>query len=98
MTGQADRFTTMQIQGPWSWLSATRLIADGRYAEAADELAAIGARTEEALARLLAARSLIGGGERAGGEAELSRALMFWESVGAVRHIELAQALMAKSA
>ena len=87
-----------RIEGPWRWLSTARLVADGRYAEAADELGAIGARPEEALARLLTARGLIGGGDRASGEAELRRALRFWESVGAVRLIELADALLAKSA
>jgi class 3 adenylate cyclase/tetratricopeptide (TPR) repeat protein len=98
LTGQADRFAAVQIEGPWRWLAAARLVADGRYAEAADELADIGARSEEALARLLEARSLIGGGDRAGGEAELRPAVAFWESVGAVRHIELADALLARSA
>jgi tetratricopeptide (TPR) repeat protein len=99
LTGRAGRFSAMQrIEGPWRWLSTARLVADGRYAEAADELGAIGARPEEALARLLTARGLIGGGDRASGEAELRRALRFWESVGAVRLIELADALLAKSA
>jgi len=99
LTGRAGGFSAMQrIEGPWRWLSTARLVADGRYAEAADELGAIGARPEEALARLLTARGLIGGGDRASGEAELRRALRFWESVGAVRLIELADALLAKSA
>jgi class 3 adenylate cyclase/tetratricopeptide (TPR) repeat protein len=98
LTGQADRFAAVQIDGPWSWLSAARLVADGRYAEAADALAATGAHTEEALARLLEARTLIGGGDRVGGEAELRPAVAFWESVGAVRHIKLADALLARSA
>ncbi len=98
LTGQADHVAAVRIEGPWSWLSAARLFGDGRYAEAADELGAIGARPEEALARLLAARELIGGGDRAGGEAQLGRVLGFWESVGAVRLIELADALLARSA
>ena len=98
LTGQADRFTAPPVDGPWRWLSAARLVADGRHVDAADALAAIGARPEEALARLLAARGLIGGGDRPGGEAQLRRALAFWESVGAVRHIELADELLARSA
>jgi hypothetical protein len=98
LTGQADRFAVMQVDGPWVWLAAARLVAGGRYVEAADELGAIGALPEEALARLLAARELIGGGDRASGEAELRRALGFWESVGAVLLIELADALLARSA
>jgi tetratricopeptide (TPR) repeat protein len=98
LTGQADKVAAVRIEGPWSWLSAARLFSDGRHAEAADELGAIGARPEEALARLLAARELIGGGDRASGEAQLRRALGFWESVRAVRLIELADALLARSA
>src|SRR5207344_2539910 len=56
LTGQADRFAAVQVEGPWRWLAAARMVADGRYADAADELAEIGARSEEAMARLLAAR------------------------------------------
>src|SRR5207342_1231558 len=44
LTGQADRLAAVKVEGPWGWLSAARLVADGRYAEAADTLAAIGAR------------------------------------------------------
>ncbi|HET7170007.1 MAG TPA: AAA family ATPase [Gaiellales bacterium] len=99
LTGQRDRFAAVQrIEGPWRWLSAAKLIAGGRYAEAADELGAIGSRPDEALARLLHARVLIEAGDRAGGEAELRRALAFWDSVGAGSCISLADALVAKSA
>jgi tetratricopeptide (TPR) repeat protein len=98
LTNQAERFAAVSAEGPWRWLAAARLIAAGRHAEGADELAATGARPEEALARLLAARTLIGRGDRAGGEAELRRAIDFWESVGAAQHLELAASLLAKSA
>jgi tetratricopeptide (TPR) repeat protein len=98
LTDQPQRFAGLQAEGPWAWLAAARLIAAGRHAEAADQLAVIGARPEEALARLLAGRSLIGVGDRAGGEADLRRALAFWESVGAVTYAALAEALMAKTA
>ena len=98
LTDQADRFAAVSTEGAWRWLAAARLIAAGRYAEAADELAATGARPEEALARLLAARMLIGRGDRPGGEAELHRAVDFWRSVGAARHLEMAEAMLAKSA
>jgi tetratricopeptide (TPR) repeat protein len=98
LTDQPERFATVRAGGPWPWLSAAELVAGGRHGEAADELAAIGARPEEALTRLLAARSLIGVGDRAAGEAQLRLALAFWESVGAVTCTALAEALMAKSA
>jgi class 3 adenylate cyclase/tetratricopeptide (TPR) repeat protein len=98
LTGQGERFAAARVEGPWRWLTAARLVAAGRYAEGAEELAGIGSRPDEALARLLSARTLISAGDRAGGEAELRRALDFWESVGAVRCIALAGELLAKSA
>ena len=98
LTDQIDRFATLRIEGPWNWLEAAKLVASERYAEAADAFAVTGGRPEEALARLLHARSRIDVGDRAGGEADLRRALDFWESVGAVACTKLAQALMAKSA
>ena len=98
LTNQPERMAAVPAEGPWKWLTPARLIAAGRHAEGADELAAIGARPEEALARLLAARALIVLGDRAGGEAELGRAIDFWESVGAARYLETATALRAKSA
>jgi class 3 adenylate cyclase/tetratricopeptide (TPR) repeat protein len=98
LTGQSELFAAARIEGPWAWLAAARMVADGRYADAAAAFAEIGGRPEEALARLLAGRTLIGEGDRPGGEAQLRRALDFWESVGAVACTALAEALMAKSA
>ena len=98
LTDQGERFAAIRIEGPWPWLAAARLLAEGRYAEAADALAAIGARPEEALARLLSARLRIDTGDRAGGDAELRRAFDFWESVGAVACTALAEALVARTA
>ena len=98
LTDQPDRFHEFDAQGSSRWLTAARLIADGRHAAAADELAEIGARPEEALARLLAARASIRAGNRAHGEAELRRAVEFWAEVGASRYVELAEGLMAQTA
>jgi hypothetical protein len=61
-------------------------------------LAALGARPEEAFARLLSARARIGHGNRADGEAELRRAIGFWNEVGATDHIAMAGAMLAKTA
>lgn len=69
-----------------------------RHREAADKLALIGAKPEEALARLLAARSLIADGRRAEGEAELRPAVAFWNQVGATQLGALAEGLLAKIA
>jgi hypothetical protein len=98
LTGQSELFAAARIEGPWAWLSAARLVAGGRHVDAADAFAAIGARPEEALARLVAAHALIGAGDRPGGEAQLRRAIAFWESVEAVSCKALAEALMAQSA
>ena len=64
LTDQHERFAALDLEGPSRWGSAARLVTRQRYAEAADELAAIGGRPEEALARLLDAQALIRQGSR----------------------------------
>ena len=98
LTDQVERFAAVTAKGPFRWVVVARAVAAKRYDEAADELAAIGARPEEAFARLLSARALIGHGHRADGEAELQRAIGFWNEVGATGHIALAEAMLAKTA
>ena len=98
LTDQVERFAAVTVEGPSRWLVVARLIAAKRYDEAADELAALGARPEEALARLLSARARIGHGHRAGGEAELRRAIGFWNRVGATHLTAMAEAMLAKTA
>jgi len=99
LTDQPRRFAMLDVRdGPSRWLSAARLIAGERYVEAADELSDIGGRPQEALARLLAARALIGAGDRPGGEAELRRAVAFWTDVRATRLLALAEELLARTA
>jgi class 3 adenylate cyclase/tetratricopeptide (TPR) repeat protein len=98
LTDQPQRFAVVDLQGPSRWLTATRLILDERFAEAAEELAAIGGKPEEALARLLTARALIRHGRSTEGEAELQPAVRFWVGVKATRLLELAQGLMAQTA
>jgi hypothetical protein len=98
LTDQSQRFAAVRADGPSRWLGAARLVAAGRHVEAAKELGGMGALPEEALARVLAARQLIGKGDAAGGEAELRRALDFWDRVGATQHAEMAAAMLAKTA
>jgi class 3 adenylate cyclase/tetratricopeptide (TPR) repeat protein len=98
LTGAPQRFAALDVQGPSRWHSAAVMIADARYLEAADELADIGGRPQEAMARLLAARALISEGNRPDGEAELRRAVAFWAGVRAVRLLALAEDLMARTA
>jgi class 3 adenylate cyclase/tetratricopeptide (TPR) repeat protein len=57
---------------PTGWLVAAQLVDRGRYLEAADRYAEMGARPEEAWAR-----------SHAAGQHELERALAFYRSVGA---------------
>ena len=98
LTDQAARFAELDATGPSRWLVAARLVADGSYTEAADELRDIGGRPEEAFARMLAARALIRAGGRAAGEAQLRRATEFWVTVGARRCLHVADALIAWTA
>ncbi|MDX6549251.1 MAG: hypothetical protein QOG33_2801 [Gaiellales bacterium] len=98
LTEQPQRFAVASIEGRSRWLEAARPVIEGRFVEAAAELAAIGGRPEEALARLLAARSLIADGQPDEGEAQLGLAVRFWNSVGATRLAALAGALVARSA
>ena len=98
LTDQVERFAAVTVRGPFRWLVAARAIAAKRYDEAAAELAALGARPEEAFARLLSARARIAHGNRAEGEAELQRAIDFWNRVGATHHVAMAEAMLAKTA
>jgi hypothetical protein len=63
-------------------------------AEAAAEYAAIGARPEEARARLRASAMLAAGGERTAAEDELERARDFYREVGAEAYLRAAESLV----
>jgi class 3 adenylate cyclase len=80
------------------WKEVARAGTRGDFSRAADLFAACGAPTFEAEARLCAAGDLIGGGQRAEGEAELQKALAFYRNVGATRYIQQGEALLAASA
>ena len=80
--------------GPSRWYEAGTAYAEGRYLDAADTLAAVGARTDEARARLRAGRQLLTQGRTGEAEAQVERALAFWRSVGAVRYVRNAEALV----
>jgi class 3 adenylate cyclase/tetratricopeptide (TPR) repeat protein len=80
--------------GPSRWYEAGTAYAEGRYTDAADTLAAIGARTDEARARLRAGRQLLEHGRAGEAETQVERALAFWRSVGATRYVRDAEALL----
>ena len=80
------------------WLVAGRAQAGPDPAKAAELYAEMGARPDEADARLHAARGLVEGGRRAEADAQLRRALAFYGRVGAVRYAREAETLLAASA
>ena len=83
-------------EGPWK--DVTLAAAEGDLVRVADAFAGFGARTLEADVRLIGGESLIEGGRRLEGEAEIERALEFYRSVGATFFIRRAEALLAESA
>ena len=78
---------------PTKWLEAANAFAAGDYAAAADLLAEVGSRPDEALVRLRAAQALAE--DRLGGDAngELELALAFFGDVDARRYLQVAAAL-----
>jgi class 3 adenylate cyclase/tetratricopeptide (TPR) repeat protein len=80
------------------WIRAGALYAGGDPGGAADVCAQMGAVTQEAYARLSAARALAAGGRRAEADDQLRRALAFYRSVGAKRYVREGERLLATSA
>jgi class 3 adenylate cyclase len=80
------------------WTEAAIAFAAGDLIGAADICAEIGARTEEAYARLSGARMLVAQGRRAEADVQLQRALEFYRSVGATHYIRQGESLLAASA
>ncbi len=84
--------------GGGPWIRAGVAYASGEFLEAADIFGGVGALTEEATARLVAARRLVESGRRSEAEPQLHQALSFWRSVGATAYVTEGQALLAASA
>jgi tetratricopeptide (TPR) repeat protein len=80
---------------PLPWSRAAVAFAQGDPVRAAEVCAEMGAVSEEAYARLAAARLLVDQGRRAEADEQLQRALGFYRSVGARRYIGQAEALLA---
>jgi DNA-binding SARP family transcriptional activator/class 3 adenylate cyclase len=79
---------------PSPWLEAARAFVGGDPRQAAVVYDEIGARPDEAHARLAAARRLLGDGRLAEGRTELDRALVFYREVGATAHLAEARELL----
>ena len=75
--------------------SAARAVEEGDPDRAAELFATMGARPNEAYARLLAAERDFAAGDRAAGERQLERALTFYREVRATYFIERAESLRA---
>jgi hypothetical protein len=80
------------------WLEAARAISGGDFVRAADVLAGIGSRPDEAYARLRAAEALLAEGRRAEADEQLAQALEFFRSVRATRYLAHGERLVAASA
>jgi tetratricopeptide (TPR) repeat protein len=80
------------------WRAAAVAFVSGDFREAAETYARIGAKPEEAYARLRAAERFVREGKRREADAELERSLAFWRSVGATAYVREGEALMAASA
>ena len=91
-------FLSITAERVLPWHEVVQAITVGRFVDAADRLAEIGAVTLEASTRMLAAERLVADGRQQEAEAQLERALTFYRSVGATRYIRQAQALRAKTA
>ena len=76
-------------------LVAARHVVAGEFLQAAEEYAVIGARPEEAKARLRASTALAAAGKRAAAEAELERARAFYQDVEAGAYVRSAESLLA---
>ena len=69
------------------WLDAARALLAGDARQAAAVYRAIGARPDEADARMAAARQLFAAGHTAEAEVELDAATAFWNEVGATSRL-----------
>jgi len=78
---------------PSPWVAAARAVIAGEPGRAADLYARIGARPEEAGARLAAARLALAAGRPAEAEAELDAAASFYREVGAYARLAEVEAL-----
>jgi class 3 adenylate cyclase len=83
---------------PTRWVDAARAYVSGDFAAAADVLARIGARPDEAEARLRAAEQLAAAGRRAEADSQLGRAAGFYRAVGASRYLRECESVLSPSA
>jgi class 3 adenylate cyclase/tetratricopeptide (TPR) repeat protein len=83
------------LQHPTRWAAAAGAFARGDFSAAARAYAEIGARPDEAFARLRLAKQLVERGFRDDAESNLRLALAFYEQVGATAFLRDAEAVIA---
>jgi tetratricopeptide (TPR) repeat protein len=83
---------------PGPWVNAAMAYAAGDFVRAAEVYAAVGAKADEAYARLRAAEAFVDEGRRAEADAQLDSSLSFWRMAGASAYIREGEALLAESA
>jgi tetratricopeptide (TPR) repeat protein len=94
-TGRSDALlSALATARPTPWAEAAAAYGSGEFVVAADLYAGLGDRFDEALARLEAARQLVGHGRRGDARTQLDKALSFFNSVAATRYIAEADELM----
>jgi hypothetical protein len=93
---EARQWLSTWRDSPWS--AAARQLADQEFVTAAESLDSMGAARSAALSRLRAAQELARTGQHAEADDQLRHALSFFRSVGAIRFIREAEALLAASA
>jgi class 3 adenylate cyclase/tetratricopeptide (TPR) repeat protein len=76
-------------------VAAAEAFARGEYLEAAEIFVEMGSLPNEAFARLRAAGQLVSEDHRAEADEQLQKALLFYRSVGATRHINEGETLLA---
>jgi class 3 adenylate cyclase/tetratricopeptide (TPR) repeat protein len=97
--GRTDQWLSLLASAPRTpWTEAGELCALGEFERAADVFAEIGARYDEAIARLRAAERLVSEERPAEADRELRKALAFFRKAKATAYIHEAEALLAKSA
>jgi Tetratricopeptide repeat len=94
--GELQEILSERSRG-FPWRETVLLIVEGELEAAAERLAEIGDRPDEAYARLRIAKKLVGQGRGDEAQAQLDRALAFYRSVGAGSYVADAEALLIAS-
>jgi DNA-binding SARP family transcriptional activator/class 3 adenylate cyclase len=98
--GRGDEVSRLaeSVRMPTRWLAAACRLVEDAHLDAADEFAVIGARPEEARARMRASAALAAAGRRSDAEHQLGLALDFYRAVGADAYLRVAETLLAAPA